>query len=164
MKTPSISIVLALALLSGAPPIVAQSRPPAVAPRAPVQGPFEVLLANRTQLELTDAQVHRILEIRAGVEERNAPLVARLVAMRRALGPREAPRAMSRRDRLELRERVQAARPLIAQIRANNRAGMRAVGAVLTEGQKEGLRRLVRQRRERGRAPDGPPGAHGLRG
>lgn len=154
--------LVALVLVAGAPPLAAQGGPRTVAPRATPQGPFELLLAHRTELGLTDDQVQRVLQIRDVVEERNAPLIARLVAMRRELGPRVAPRAMSPHERAELRLRLQAARPLVAQIRSNNRAAMRAVGDVLTAGQKEELRGLVQQRRGRGLAPrPGPRGAHG---
>ena len=154
--------LLALVLMGSASPLAAQARPPGIAPRAPTQGPFELLLAHRAALGLDEAQVERVLEIRAAVEERNAPLVARLVAMRREIGPGVAPRAMSRRERAEFRYRLQTARPLVEQIRANNRAAMRAIGDVLTESQRNVLRGLVEQRRERGVAPRrGPPGARG---
>lgn len=150
------AVLIALVLLVGAPPlVVAQRAGPAAAPRAPGQGPFEVLLAHRAELALSDAQVQRILQIRAELEQRNAPIVARLVSMRRELGPRVAPRAMSRGDRAELRARTRAARPLVARIRANNHAAMLQIGELLTAGQKEGVRRLVEQRRERGHAPHG---------
>jgi hypothetical protein len=154
--------LIALVLLAGAPPLLAQRPGPAAAPRAPGPGPFELLLAHRAELALSDTQVQRILEIRAHVEQRNAPLIARLVRMRRELGPQMAPHAMSHGDRAELRERTRAAHPLVARIRANNHAAMLAVGRLLTDGQKEGVRRLVEQRRQRGHAPhSGPPGARG---
>lgn len=157
--------MLAVVLVAGASPLAAQARAPGIAPRVHTQGPFDLLLAHRAELGLDDAQVGRLLEIRAIVEERNAPLVARLVAMRREIGPGVAPRAMSRRERAEFRYRLQTARPLVEQIRANNRAAMRAIGDVLTDSQKEALRGLVAQRRERGLAPrQGPPGAHGRGG
>src|SRR5690606_25044296 len=92
----------------------------------------------------------RLGEIERRMEERNAPLVARLVEMRRRMRadfPRDRDE-MDRAQREEFRRRAQEARPLLREIRENNRAAMREVGEILTADQKEEVRRMLRERRE----------------
>ncbi len=145
--------ILLLALL-GAPPALAAQRsapPPAEEVRAAPGGPVDLLLLRRDRIGLRAGQVARLQEIRRRAEERNGPLVARLLEMRRAVRAEfpGAPRDLASARRAEYRRRVEAARPLLREIRENNRAAMREVGRVLTARQKEEVRRMLRESGER---------------
>jgi Spy/CpxP family protein refolding chaperone len=142
-------LILFLALLS-APEALAAQRPSAPEraeeSRESRGGPVDLLLRRRDRLDLSEEQVSRLEEIRRRMEERNRPLVSRLLQMRREI---RAEFGGSRREleparREEYRRRVEAARPLLREIRENNRAAMREVGEVLTRRQKERVRRMLR--------------------
>lgn len=57
-------------------------------------------------------------------------------------------------EREEYQRRVERAKPLLREIRENNRAAMREVGEVLTSEQKERLREMLRTLHERRRADE----------
>lgn len=182
MKWPLFRLVLALALLAA--PCAAPAQPPGPPPRGAMHGaddgirPFAMLLRHRERLGLSDEQVARLETIRRGLEERNAPLRARLrreharfAAERREQLSRLTP--AQRRDTLRaLRERrrrggpplPEAMRPLVEEMRANIRTAGADAQGVLTDEQKRVARQLLhermreerRGRRERRRAPRPP--------
>jgi len=120
------------------------------------KGPVEMLLRERAELNLTDAQVVRLKEIDARMVERNRPYVQQLTAMRRALPAelRGSPREMTEEQRAAFREKMKAAKPLFERIHENNHAAMREVGEVLNAEQKARVREMLRKKgdsRERGR-------------
>lgn len=148
--------ILLLAALLLAAPAAAQRGPDGPPPR---HGPVEILLRNEAELGLTPAQTERLEEIRRAMEERNRPLVARLMEIRQGVHPRRPAEPPTPAQRAELRRAAREARPLMQQIRANNRAAMREVGALLTPEQKERVRELVMERaRRRGEGPHRPHG------
>lgn len=114
-------------------------------------GPVEMLLRERERLGLDAQQVARLEEIDRRMQERNGPVVARLVEMRRQLraefpGPFEE---MAPEQREQFRRRLREAHPLLKEIRQNNDAAMREVGELLTPPQKEQVRELLREHRQR---------------
>lgn len=140
------------------------------------RAPGETVLEHRAQLSLTTAQVAQIEQIRARVQTRNQPLVARL----RTAG---YPTTEAERDALTigqlrtLRERAQDLAPTLREIRANQQAASREIQNLLTLEQYSRLRDLSREEMRaanpgragprarpefRGRAPVGPRG-RGLR-
>lgn len=148
MKIRGLILFLSLLATPQALPAQRPSPPDAGEARESREGPVDLLLRGRERLRLNDEQVARLQEIRARMEERNRPLVARLLQMRREIRAefRGSPRKLDRARREEYERRVEAARPLLREIRQNNRDAMREVGEVLTRGQKEQLRRMLRDR------------------
>ena len=122
-------------------------------------GPIERLLAERDSLGLNDAQVLRLEAIRARVERENAPLVRRVMEIRRRVKARWVPRPQrTPEQQAAFQATMREARPLIQKIHQNNRAAMVEVGVVLTPAQKERLRAMIHERwGEHGRR-DGRPG------
>ncbi len=104
------------------------------------------LLRMSSELELTARQVSRLERINTDVERRNLPLMARMTEIRRKfreLGSFDDARGDERRE-FELH--ISEARAVMEEVQANNMAAMRQVGSVLTDGQKERLAQLLRQR------------------
>lgn len=133
--------------------------------RARDRGPVEMLLRQRSELGLSDEQVARLRVVEQRMEEKNAPLIAELVRIRRELhGERQRKEERSDEQRREVRRRMAAARPLMKQIRENNRAAMREVGGILTAPQKARLRELLRERRDRHDDDDDRRRSRGRRG
>lgn len=167
-------MLLILGPLLCAAPVAAQEQPqeqalpPAHAEhgRRFERGPVEVLLRHRDQLGLTDAQVARLQALDARMEERNRPLVERLLEMRRAHRGerRDRERPLTEEERREMRRRKEQARPLMREIRQNNREAMSQVGEILTEEQKTRLREIIRERREQWRDEHRRDGKHGRHG
>lgn len=138
------------------------------------QRPFDALLLARQELRLTPDQVTRIEAIAARLDETNRPLRAELVRLWQA--EREQRRAELMRmtpaeRRAELR-RVRAMgqppvpehmRPLVQRIRRNIGDAMGEAGNVLTPGQRQQVREMVRQH-ARGRIGPGGrrPGRPGM--
>lgn len=119
---------------------------------------FDMLLRHREQLALSDQQVRRLEEIRAGLERQNAPLRQRLVeehqrwqAERRAQLERMSPterRAELRRVRqAEGGARVpQALQPTVRQMRLNINEAVHQAQGVLTAEQRLRARELLAAR------------------
>jgi Spy/CpxP family protein refolding chaperone len=156
-------LMLALAVLGSAAPLAAQrSPPPAEAREAAGRGPVQMLLRHRERLGLTADQVARLQAVDRRMEERNRPAVARLLEMRRQIRADfpGRPRELEPARREEYRRRLEAARPLLREIRENNRVAMREVGDVLTPAQKGQVREILR----RGRRHEGGDGERRRRG
>lgn len=157
------SLLLLLVTLGSAAPLAAQRHdPPAEAREAVGRGPVQMLLRHRERLGLTDEQVVRLEALDRRMEERNGPAVARLLEMRRRIRADfpGRPRELEPARREEYRRRLEAARPLLREIRENNRAAMREVGEVLTPAQKKQVREILR----RGRRHEGGDGERRRRG
>ena len=146
-------LLLVLAVL-GAPVTLDAQRPARGEPERSEpgrHGPVEMLLRDRERLGLDAQQVVRLEEIARRMEERNRPLVARLLEMRRQIRA-EFPvpsEEMSPPQREEFRRRLKDAHPLLREIRQNNDAAMREVGEVLTPPQKEQVREILREHRKK---------------
>ena len=117
---------------------------------SPRNGPIRMLLDRREQMGLTAEQVARLEAIQARVEERNSAPVQRFMEIRRRW-ERERPadwRRLPPARRREIRERFQSAireesRGLGEQVQRNNQEAMLQVRAVLTEAQRQRLRRFL---------------------
>lgn len=128
------------------------------------RGPVDALLSRREALNLTDTQIERLEVIKQRIEARNRPLVEQLLRMRDSAGDhrRVHPRDMTPDEREAFRKRIEQARPLLQQIRSNNREAMEEVGQILTREQKASVREHIRQRkkgfegRRKERGPRGP--------
>ncbi|HEX8393712.1 MAG TPA: hypothetical protein VF665_15335 [Longimicrobium sp.] len=143
--------------------------------RAQARRPLERLLERRAEIGLSDAQVARLREIGRGLEARNAPLRERLAAERQRwmterrarlqAMPQEQRREEMRRMRRE-REVPAPMQPLVRQMRENIAGAMREANGVLTEPQRQQVRRLLREEaRSRGmRARRGARGQRPMRG
>jgi|SRR5690606_317169 len=149
-------LLLILALASAPAEVAAQGHREPGAAEHSRSGPVEMLLRDRTRLELSAAQVERLEAIERRMEERNRPLVTRLVQMRRDIHSEfhGRDRELEPAEREEYQRRVERAKPLLREIRENNRAAMREVGEVLTSEQKERLREMLRTLHERRRADE----------
>jgi hypothetical protein len=107
--------------------------------RPQIEGdPLELLLGIADEMELTAEQVRRIREIQVGLEQRNRPLVNRLVEIQQSVqaqadssGSGGGSRGRPSRAHLEM------SRPPMRQIQANNLDAMEEVGELLTDRQKE---------------------------
>lgn len=144
--------LLLMALLLAPFPLVAQTggtSPPAVEAKAQKRGPIEALLEHREALRLSGEQVARLTQIDAQMRERNRPLVEQLVRMRREIRGDTPRSALTPEQRAEQRQRLEVARPLMEQIRQNNHEAMRQVGEVLNEEQKQQVRTMLENRRDR---------------
>lgn len=148
MKTIAMIVLLAAAAAPGALP--AQSRMPGAGAVQRETGPVDALLKHRTELRLTDDQVTRLRAIDQRLEEQNRALREQLRAngldAARERGRRT--RELSEQERDQLRERMQAARPVMERIRENNRAARDQVRQVLTPEQQDRLRNLRFQKRQ----------------
>lgn len=124
---------------------------------------FEHLLRHREQLALSDQQVRRLEEIRARLEQQNAPLRQRLVeaqAARRA----ELERMSAEERRAELarvRQAGAAARvpeslqPTVRQMRLNINEAMHQAQGVLTAEQRLRVREMLAARAREARPQPG---------
>ncbi|HEX5871065.1 MAG TPA: hypothetical protein VFY65_11640 [Longimicrobium sp.] len=132
---------------------------------------FDVLLNNRTQLQLSEQQVRQIETIRQRLEQQNAPLRARLAeehqrfqAERRAQVERmsaDERRAELRRLRREGRPAVpESLQPTVRQMRLNINEAMHQAQGVLTAEQRLRAQGLLRAQIQRARRPGmrGHPG------
>lgn len=120
------------------------------------------ILEQRAELGLSAEQVGQLEQVRARQQQRNAPLVAQLEAagVERGAGAgagvgRADGRAARGRGRgltAEERARIDAARPVIQEIRENNREACESAQALLSEAQ---LARLAERQSQRTSAPGG---------
>lgn len=131
---------------------------------------FDVLLRHRQQLALSDQQVRRLEEIRARLEQQNAPLRARLVdehqrwqAERRAQLERMSVEER-RRELRRLRETPGEARlpeslqTTVRQMRLHINEAMHQAQGVLTPEQRLRARELLMRRAAPARRPRVQPG------
>lgn len=107
-----------------------------VAPLALEPPPVYSLLGYRTQLELTSEQIVSLDSIATAVRAENTTLIQQL---RERTTPRRGPAGVLQVDSLN--------RPLLEQIRDNNREASEAVGEVLTPEQEAEVCRLNEQER-----------------
>jgi Spy/CpxP family protein refolding chaperone len=136
-------ILIALIFLAAAGDVLAAQGHDSYGPN---QGPVAHLLRLQDELALTPAQVGRLQQIDARMDQQNQPLVAQLSQVRsriRAMGPREQLSA-ERREQLELQ--VEEFRRILRQIERNNHAAMKQVGNVLTPPQQERLGTILKER------------------
>jgi hypothetical protein len=147
-------VVLAAGLTLPVAPLFAQDPS---AGQAGSGDPLELLLGIAEALDLSTVQVARIREIQGDLEERNRPLVDRLVEVQRRVRAQLA--SSVGRDAVRRRPtdtELDIARPPLRQIRINNREAMEEVGAILTNEQKRRAAELLDldgyERRWRGRA------------
>jgi hypothetical protein len=112
--------------------------------------PLAQLLEKRVELGLTADQVRRLEAIHGRVQSRNQPIREQLQAARRQTGlpePRPGARGGERvrptEEQREARRRFRdQARPLMDQLRDNTRAAMREAREVLTDQQRQQIRRM----------------------
>ena len=121
--------------------------------------PVEMLLQIRSELQLSSDQIGRLRRVQRELEERNRPLVDRLVEVQRRVRTQlvRADSGGGSRTRPS-RDHLDIARAPIRQIHANNIEAMEEVGRVLTRSQKRvaaelldlpGVDRLWRRGRRR---------------
>jgi hypothetical protein len=158
-------VLLALGLLLAPAPLAGQAGgAPAPDDRARGRhGPVELLLQNQADLALTRDQVVRLEAIQRRMDQRNRPLVERMMTIRREIRQytAAAPQGTDPQASPETQQRVEEARALMRQIRENNRAAMKEVGGVLTEEQKVRVRTLIRAQEERRGTHGQRPGRRG---
>lgn len=135
------------------------------------RAPFALFLEHRAELGLTDAQVARLEEISRRLHERNEPHVQRLreAGLPTRLEDRRSLRELSVEERQQLRQRVEAMKPTLQEMRKNRRDAAREAKAVLSEEQQARVRELLKARRgehprEKGRHRGKRPDAERARG
>lgn len=154
--------------------------------------PMERVLRLRAELGLTDAQVAQIQAIGQRLQEQNRPLVEQLRAAGVFPGAQLTPEQRERmRERMQnltpeqreqMRQRMEQRRaegarpgpmgrqipeelrPVVEQLRQNNRAAAEQVRSVLTPEQRTRLQELMQQRRGAVERSARPQGARGFRG
>jgi len=125
--------VLALALLLVPAGAVAQR---GAAPATPGSGPIERLLQRRTELALTQDQVQKLEAIRQRSADRERELVGRITASRGvAPGVPVRTQAATPAERQALREKTQAARPQMDELRQLHMQQIQEARGVLTAQQ-----------------------------
>jgi predicted transglutaminase-like cysteine proteinase len=109
-------------------------------------GPAARLISRQQQLGLSPDQVSRLQAIDAQMKAKNDPIVARLRSFRPDSAQRQALRAgqMTEQQKQALRARGEQARPLVQQLRENQRQAMEQVRGVLTQEQQTRLRAQMR--------------------
>ncbi len=143
--------ILAFAALPGT--LVAQG-PPAGGPgpmgprgRGP-RNPIATILAQKDTLKLTGDQVAKLQVMQSRLEEKNSPLVKQIEAKRppRPEGDQAAPPTDEQRQ--QWRQAMEELRPVMEQIRTNNRESMDAALKLLTTDQQNAVREMMRSRRD----------------
>lgn len=110
----------------------------------PGSGFLGFILANADELELTADQRSRLENVRATLDERSSPLIARV---REELGSDSIGRGAMRGATAEQRAAI---RPLLQELRTVRREAMEEAGGVLTASQRQELRSLRPGRAGRG--------------
>lgn len=120
---------------------------------------LELLMENRETLALTPEQVGQVSELQAALEEKNAPLLEQLEALRPPRPPRgdgsragNGPPAGEPPDAAAMQARRQQVEPLFQAVRANDDAAYAQAEAVLSDAQKTKARALISQAREQERS------------
>jgi len=120
----------------------------------PGRGPIELLLARRDSLDLSAAQVTRLQQLDAALQEQNGPLVRSMLELRREVQSLVGlhPRDMSPAQRALFAKQAQRARPIMQQVQENNRRAMERVSELLTPDQKRQVREWLQNSRPLGMA------------
>lgn len=115
---------------------------------------LELLLENRETLGLTPEQVGKVTELQAALEEKNAPVIEKLEALRppRPPPPGSGASAGTPPDASKMEAIHKQVEPLMQEVRANDDAAYAQAEAVLSDAQKTKARELVTQAREQERA------------
>ncbi|MCY1017905.1 hypothetical protein [Pyxidicoccus sp. MSG2] len=120
---------------------------------------LQLLLENRETLALTPEQVGTVSGLQAALEEKNAPLIEKLEALRPPHPPPGAggranggPPAGAPPDAATMEARRQQLEPLFQEVRANDDAAYAQAEAVLSDTQKTRARELITQAREQERS------------
>ncbi|MFP2930834.1 Spy/CpxP family protein refolding chaperone [Pyxidicoccus sp. 3LG] len=126
-------------------------------PRRPPSS-LELLLENREALALTPEQVGQVSALRSALEEKNAPLLQKLEALRPPRPPGPPPGGADRisggppggapPDAEAMRERRQQVEPLFQELRANDEAAYAEAEKLLSDAQKTRARARISQARE----------------
>lgn len=121
-----------------------------------LNGAVERLYEDRESLGMTDAQLARVQEIKAGADSRKQPFWQQIMAVRHELKTRQkAEPDMPQAEKTALVERSgQEIERLLNEIRAIDHEAMREVGAVLTPQQKEMIMEMIRKHRRDDDRPD----------
>ncbi|HSU17182.1 hypothetical protein [Longimicrobium sp.] len=120
--------------------------------RGMMRNPVQVLVDSAQSLGLSADQVSRVTAIAQELQTRNAAPLDSLQAHRGEMGGMMMGGEMTPEQRAAM-ERL---RPLMQQVRDNNRQAMERAMAVLTADQQEHARAMMPQRRGPG-GPGGPP-------
>lgn len=112
-----------------------------------------LLIENRTALELTDEQFTQIIAIKRTLDSTNAPLMRRVDSVQRIFkrGPIFADPSTARRDSLAAARAV--VRESIAGVEDNNAEGKEKAFAVLTPGQVTKAEQIEDKARKAGVTP-----------
>mgnify|MGYP000053028929 CR=1 FL=1 len=147
--------ILALAL---APAVVAaqdQPRGPGGAMQRLRRNPVAAILERRADLQLTNEQVAKLEAIRKKLDEQNAPLLAKLDEARGNAPGGGAPASDEQRE--AMRQRMAELRPVLQQVRENNRKAIEEASAVLTPEQRQKVRGILEPPAPRRPGSDRPP-------
>ncbi|MDY7230094.1 Spy/CpxP family protein refolding chaperone [Hyalangium rubrum] len=148
LKLMPLVLVLVVPLLAGAQgphgPGGGRGKPPSS---------LELLLKNPQELALTAEQVAQLEALQAALEQKNAPIVEQLEALRppRPSGPPPSDTERMNRpppDFEAMRERMQQLEPLITELRANDAAFYQEAEKLLSDSQKARAQELITQERE----------------
>ncbi len=148
VKMTSLVLVLTFPLLAGA-----------TGPHGPGGGPgkppssLELLLKHQQELGLTAEQVAQVQALQTALEQKNAPLVEKLEALRPPRPPGPPPSGAERMNRPPpdseaMRERRQQAEPLFTELRANDEAAYQEAAKLLSDAQLALAQQLITQERE----------------
>lgn len=145
------AILPILVITLAAAPLTAGAQQPVpdhgrMAMRGMRAAPLAHILARREALGLSEQQVNRIEEIRAGLEAKNRPLLEQLrEAVPDSLHPRRE-RALQRspEQRAEAQERMRALRERVAQLTPEERAALREE---MRERRRERLQQITPEQR-----------------
>ncbi|PTL80364.1 hypothetical protein DAT35_30575 [Vitiosangium sp. GDMCC 1.1324] len=112
-----------------------------------------MLLKNQQALALTAEQVAQVEALQAALEQKDAPLVEKLEALRPPHPPGPPPSGTERMngpppDSEAMRERMQQVQPIVTELRANDDAAYQEAEKLLSDTQKARARELITQERE----------------
>jgi hypothetical protein len=153
-----LTIVIAGLGLARPWPAGAQETTPGALPPQPSIRPFELLLEQQTALGLTTEQLNSLDRIRERLTRANAPLVTRMLALRRQWqrGSRRELQDVTPQEAKRLEQIRAAAESVRSRIQRNNQTAMRAANRLLTAEQRSKLRTILRERRGQGAGPESP--------
>lgn len=143
-KLTSVLGLLVLAAACGGPAQPARNAPPTQAPMQPMVAtpPVYALLGQRQALNLTSAQIQVLDSIGTGLQAQNSEAMRQIREIRGDDVYR--PRRLSQQD-------IDRMRPLLDQVRENNRRAQERVQATLTTEQQQRVCELFREGRDRRR-------------
>ena len=140
---------LGLVLLLGPTLACMQSRPTSVLPTGPLgdPDPIAAIIERRPVLELADSQVTVLRVLKRDLDRANRPLREEL----ERLGMLRPAESMRRLPDKPTKEQQEKARPVVAEMRENNRRARAAALEILTSTQRLKLDSLEKQVRSRQR-------------